>query len=171
MSSSRVFFPPDHLSRFPVEILFSTAEKFMMASKAWIFGDMEIYNQMMETDDPKIIKALGRKVKGFRDDIWLRHCLKIVTCANYYKMTQSQELVDFMKSVAGKEFVEGSPMDKIWGVGLSWDDPLVLDRTNWLGENRLGRCLNMCWVMMQKYGLRADPYQAFDEMISQGYII
>ena len=34
--------------------------------------------------------------------------------------------------------VEASPYDKIWGVGLGVDDPLILDNKNWKGENLLG---------------------------------
>ena len=37
--------------------------------------------------------------------------------------------------------VEGSPVDPIWGVGLHFDDDLILDEKNWKGQNLLGKCL------------------------------
>ena len=36
----------------------------MMAAKAKLFEDQEILEQILKCDDPKQIKALGRKVKG-----------------------------------------------------------------------------------------------------------
>ena len=39
-----------------------------------------------------------------------------------------------------RTFVEGSPVDCIWGVGVKWDDPRCDDQGCWRGENRLGRC-------------------------------
>jgi len=38
-------------------------------------------------------------------------------------------------------FVEASPYDKIWGVGLSPDDDRVLDINKWNGQNLLGKCI------------------------------
>ena len=40
-------------------------EQYMMAGKAELFGDQEIREQILKCSDPKQIKALGRKVRGF----------------------------------------------------------------------------------------------------------
>ena len=40
-----------------------------------------------------------------------------------------------------RTIVEASPYDKIWGVGLLEDDPLILDEKNWKGLNLLGKAL------------------------------
>ena len=40
-------------------------EQYMMAGKAELFGDSEIREQILKCSDPKQIKALGRKVRGF----------------------------------------------------------------------------------------------------------
>ena len=37
-----------------------------------------------------------------------------------------------------KIFVEASPIDKIWGVGLAENNDLILDPKNWKGLNYLG---------------------------------
>ncbi|KAJ9610371.1 hypothetical protein H2200_005148 [Cladophialophora chaetospira] len=39
-----------------------------------------------------------------------------------------------------RTFVEGSPVDRIWGVGLNWKDAACDNERNWRGENRLGKC-------------------------------
>jgi ribA/ribD-fused uncharacterized protein len=37
--------------------------------------------------------------------------------------------------------VEASPLDRIWGIGLSASDPRAADPEQWLGLNLLGQAL------------------------------
>lgn len=39
-------------------------------------------------------------------------------------------------------FVEASPVDVIWGVGLHYEDDRVLDEKQWKGQNLLGKAIN-----------------------------
>jgi predicted NAD-dependent protein-ADP-ribosyltransferase YbiA (DUF1768 family) len=43
---------------------------YMMVQKALLFADSKIAAQMLRTEDPKVHKALGRKVRGFREGVW-----------------------------------------------------------------------------------------------------
>ncbi|KIW65385.1 hypothetical protein PV04_07649 [Phialophora macrospora] len=45
-----------------------------------------------------------------------------------------------MTEIQVRKFVEGSPVDRVWGVGLKWDDPKCEEEGSWKGENRLGKC-------------------------------
>jgi ribA/ribD-fused uncharacterized protein len=49
---------------------YATAEMWMMVQKARLFGDEETAAQMLSTEDPKVHKALGRKVRGFQEGKW-----------------------------------------------------------------------------------------------------
>lgn len=50
-----------YASEFMIEgKTFSSMEQFMMHQKALLFNDQQVAKQIMETNDPSIIKALGR---------------------------------------------------------------------------------------------------------------
>jgi len=123
-------------------VQFGCAEQFMMASKAKLFGDNEAYEQIMNTKSPKAQQAFGTKVKGFDKEIWDDNARDIVTLGNLNKFTQNEDLFKLLYKNKDKFFVEASPYDKVWGVGLSETDPLIQNSKNWTGKNWLGECLN-----------------------------
>ena len=43
-------------------VQYHTTEQYMMASKALLFGDNEVYQKIMEASNPHDYKKLGRKV-------------------------------------------------------------------------------------------------------------
>ena len=54
---------------------------------------------------------------------------------------QNEPLKKKLLETAGQTLVEASPTDKIWGIGLSQDDPRASDRSKWRGTNWLGEIL------------------------------
>lgn len=120
---------------------YGTAEQFMMFRKAMLFGDFVTAKQILKTNDPKKQKALGKQVKGFNESTWNQHKFNIVVNGNLFKFSQNEDLKKQLLETGDKILVEGSPYDKIWGVGLKWDDPKILDEKNWQGENLLGKAL------------------------------
>ncbi|MBQ7691007.1 MAG: NADAR family protein [Muribaculaceae bacterium] len=46
-------------------VRYHTAEQYMMASKARLFGDEEVLQEIMAASTPYDYKELGRKVRGF----------------------------------------------------------------------------------------------------------
>lgn len=120
---------------------FVCAEQFMMYKKAEFFGDMETAEKIMQTLDPKIQKALGRKVRGFDVDGWNKNAKAFVYTGNYNKFTQNPNLMKKLFDTKGTTLVEASPYDTIWGIGLREDDLNALDRNKWRGTNWLGEVL------------------------------
>ena len=60
-----------------------------MYHKAILFWDQTSANKIMKTKMPRKQKALGRKVSGFKEEIWNRHRQKIVEDGNWYKFTNA----------------------------------------------------------------------------------
>lgn len=64
------------------EYTFNCAEQYMMASKAKLFKDEEIFEKIMASSNPRKIKSLGRKVKNFDEETWKQHRFDIVCQGN-----------------------------------------------------------------------------------------
>lgn len=120
---------------------YPTAEHFMMAEKAALFGDRETRAQVLRASSPGAAKALGRQVRGFDEAVWTEKRFSIVVRANEAKFSQNPELLQFLKNTGSRVLVEASPVDKIWGIGLAQDDERAKDPNAWLGLNLLGFAL------------------------------
>lgn len=120
---------------------YTCMEQFMMAHKAALFGDHECKEQILQSSDPKHIKALGRLVKGFNEAIWDQFKYSIVVNGNWYKFSQNQALREFLMSTGDSILVEASPADKIWGIGLASDHEHAKNPLMWQGQNLLGFAL------------------------------
>ena len=135
-----------HMARIydpALDITFNCNEQYMMYMKADTFGDTESMNAILDEHNPREQKKLGRKVKGFDKEVWDGVCREIVTYANYLKFTQNRDLfIELMKYKKHVCFVEASPFDAIWGIGLEETDPDAYDRSKWEGTNWLGEAIN-----------------------------
>lgn len=123
------------------ETEYPTAEHYMMAEKARLFGDHASHQAILASPHPHQAKSLGRQVQGFVQELWEQACWDIVVRANLEKFSQNPELQAFLLGTGSRVLVEASPQDRIWGIGLSRDDPRASDPRLWLGENRLGFAL------------------------------
>jgi ribA/ribD-fused uncharacterized protein len=119
---------------------YNCCEQYMMAEKARTFGDAEALEAIMKSSDPKYQKAVGKSVKNFSGPLWDRMCREVVFRANLEKFSDP-ELKKYLFSFGNEEIVEASPYDKIWGIGLSEDDPDALDKSKWKGTNFLGEAI------------------------------
>ena len=127
---------------FTVEnAVYLTAEHWMMAEKARLFKDETIEKAVLSTEKPAAVKALGRKIKDFDPSVWDAHKREIVVKGNVHKFEQNLELKAFLLATGNKIIVEASPVDAIWGIGLSPENPKALNPATWQGENLLGFAL------------------------------
>lgn len=135
--SNFYYFPFTHQG-----ITFKWSEQAVMYRKAMLFGAAEIAEQILEAKTAQECKKLGRSRKiPFVDEIWEKNKMQIYKQVLYDKF-RNPHLREQMLSTGDRKFVEASPYDKIWGVGLSQDDERILNEENWKGQNLLGHCLD-----------------------------
>lgn len=58
-----IFRTPDYLERYEKEIMFTSAEQFMMYHKCLLSLDFDSAQEVLSTRDPKKQKQIGRSVK------------------------------------------------------------------------------------------------------------
>jgi ribA/ribD-fused uncharacterized protein len=120
---------------------YPTAEHFMMAQKAALFGDHQIKTQVLQAGSPGAAKALGRKVRNFDEATWVANRFSIVVRANSAKFSQNPELNHFLQQTGSRVLVEASPVDRIWGIGMARDNEKANNPNQWRGLNLLGFAL------------------------------
>lgn len=127
-----------------------SSEQCFMAMKAKYFKDEESYVRILESTTPKEAKALGRKVKNFSFS-WNNVSKSIMFDIVLAKFSQNDDLKSLILSdeFKGKKFVEGSPSDKKWGVGMRYTNPAIDDESNWEGSNLLGKVLDKVREQLQ----------------------
>jgi len=129
-------------SYFTIEgVEYNCTEQYMMQQKAKLFGDTRMEKRIMETTSPREQKRLGRLVKGFEVDKWENIAFDVVKRGNIAKFSQNPELLEVLKSTKGKEIVEASPEDKIWGIGLHESEERAWDKATWEGKNWLSEAI------------------------------
>lgn len=130
------------LASFEVEgVRYASAEHFMMASKARVFGDDDALARVLRSPDPAAAKRIGREVRGFDSALWQARSFELVVEGNLHKFRANRELGDYLLSTAPALLVEASPRDRIWGIGLGPSNPDARDPTRWRGRNLLGFAL------------------------------
>jgi ribA/ribD-fused uncharacterized protein len=120
---------------------YPTAEHYMMAEKARLFGDDECRTAILAAPHPHKAKSLGREVQNFEQAQWERQRLDIVVAANLAKFQQNPELLTFLLATGDRILVEASPVDRVWGNGLAADHPDAECPDKWPGLNLLGEAL------------------------------
>lgn len=129
-------------SAFTVDgVKYATAEHWMMAKKAELFGQIVMVEKILAAKSPAEAKKLGRKVLNFDPKIWGEKCFDIVCEGNYHKFSQDKGLKEFLLNTKDRILVEASPVDNIWGIGMTQDDDRAENPRLWKGSNLLGFAL------------------------------
>lgn len=131
-------------SQFTVDyVTFSSMEQYMMYRKAICFGDEAVAKQILATDDVAEIKALGRKVSNYDDNVWNGVRQIVVYKGLMAKFSQNEDLKAELKTTGNMILAECAVNDRIWGIGLSMKDSDRFERSKWKGQNLLGYALMM----------------------------
>ncbi|GAA2826114.1 NADAR family protein [Kitasatospora sp. CM 4170] len=120
---------------------YASAEHWMMAGKARMFGDSAIVPRILGAATPAEAKKLGRMVRGFDAAAWAAGRFELVVRGNLAKFGQDEALGEYLLGTDRRVLVEASPVDRIWGIGLAADDERAHRPADWRGENLLGFAL------------------------------
>ncbi|KAK1623540.1 hypothetical protein BDP81DRAFT_299314, partial [Colletotrichum phormii] len=145
------------LSPPPTPITFKTAEHYMMHAKALLFTDPSVALSVLKADHPRKVKALGRKVHNFNEAVWNENRERIVREGNLLKFRSAPGLRRQLLATGGRELVEASPRDRIWGIGFAPEKAAGVDRDRW-GLNLLGK------ILMEVRGVLRDEEEVEEEM-------
>ncbi|RAV99229.1 NADAR family protein [Pseudochryseolinea flava] len=119
-------------------VSYKTAEHWIMAQKAKLFDDDACFEKIVRSDKPGEVKELGRQIRNFDTQQWDASKFDIVKRGNLYKFQQDAKLKDYLLTTQDRIIVEASPVDSIWGIGLSQDAKGAENPHQWKGENLLG---------------------------------
>lgn len=133
-------------------VTYKTAEHWMMAHKALLFDDLKAYDKIINANSPGEAKELGRQVLSFDEVVWNEKRYDIVKLGNIHKFNQQLQYAEYLKNTGTRVLVEASPVDKIWGIGLSKDDEEVENPYCWRGLNLLGFALMEVRDFLNEHG-------------------
>lgn len=120
-------------------LTFDNTEQAFMWYKATFFSDVLIAAEAAATTDPRAVKELGRKVRGYNDKAWECVRLGYMTYVNYLKYSQNKDMGDVLKATGSRILVEASPYDGIWGIKRTVEEAAA--GATWQGRNLLGVAL------------------------------
>lgn len=118
---------------------FSTGEHWMMWQKARLMGDWEKAEQILSAPTPRRAKELGAEVQPYSGALWDAVREQMVYYGVREKFLANDLDRNLLLSTGSALLAEASPYDRVWGVGMTADDPRFSNPAKWDGENLLGR--------------------------------
>lgn len=131
-------------------ISFTSMEQYMMYQKAVCFGDQAVAQKILAEEDVARIKKLGRQVLDYKESIWNGKRQIIVYEGLLAKFSQNEELRKKLCGTQDAILAECAVKDRIWGIGLSMEDPGRKNMEQWKGQNLLGYALMMARERIQQ---------------------
>ena len=122
---------------------YTSMEQFLFVSLAKLFKDESLQHELLQTNDPKKIKSLGKKIKNFKKSIWRDKIEGILSTGLMEKFSQNMDLKEALLRTESTTIVEANKFDGTFGIGLSLGDDMLWDPQNWNGDNLMGKAL-MC---------------------------
>lgn len=133
-------------------VCYQTAEHYMMAAKARLFGDEEMAARIAASVDPSEAQYLGRKVRGYDEALWAGRRYQVVIEGNLHKFTQHRSLHDYLLATGEAVLVSANPTDRVWSIGYADDAPQVIAPSLWRGANLLGFALMEVRAQLRQAG-------------------
>ncbi|PVV00032.1 hypothetical protein BB559_000179 [Furculomyces boomerangus] len=123
--------------------VFSSSEQLFMFVKAKHFGDEETAMKILQSGGaPLVAKKLGRQVKPFDDSEWNKVRYPLMCLVLHAKFDSDPKLRAVLLETEGN-FVEASPRDRVWGIGMGAKNVNATNPEAWRGGNLMGKALDL----------------------------
>jgi ribA/ribD-fused uncharacterized protein len=133
-----------NMSNHAVEIegvKYGSVEHYYQAMKATEFKDDEALKKIMKTKTAKAVKAAGKKVDNFNQEVWDTKKDEFMAIGVRSKFVQHPELRTQLLSTEDKQIGFADARDVYWGIGTSMTTEKVKTPSKWRGQNKLGKLL------------------------------
>ena len=117
---------------------FGSAEHHFMHGKALLFGDHAVAAKILRAVSAGQARELGRRVTGFREEVWVAERARVMDEANRTKFFALPKLADYLSSTWPAVLVQVSALDTVWSSGLDLGDPFLPQPRRWPGQNLVG---------------------------------
>lgn len=120
---------------------FPTVEHYFQWAKAKQFGDAASQTKILKTESAKSVKAYGKKITPFDEEVWKEKAPVVMKTALKAKFAQHPDLLAKLLDTGDRPLGEADPRGKYWGIGTSAETSKAKDPTRWPGQNVLGKLL------------------------------
>lgn len=120
---------------------FPTAEHYLMFRKADLMGDPKTGERILQLKTPDTalqVKRLGRQVKPWNEELWVKKRLEIMVDCLRFKVQQNPVVREALLATGDSVLAEAAARDRIWGIGMGESNPEAGDPSKWRGLNLLG---------------------------------
>ena len=133
---------PACCSAAPRTLRVAFGEQAIMACKAAAMGDWASYDAISRSNtSPKACKALGRKVKPFRQDVWAGVVVEVAVEIAAQKFASDPALWKVLDATGDRVLAEMTKNDSYWGTGIDRSHADAQTPSAWPGTNILGYAL------------------------------
>ena len=121
------------------KLVFTSSEKYYMAAKAAVANQAQYFHDIMETDNPSLVKEIGSSFKVPRE--WEQVREDVMEYACYLKFFQNHDIRRALLDTDDAHLVEAAPNDNVWGIGINETQARQTNPSTWPGANLLGKVL------------------------------
>ena len=125
-------------------LLFNCSEQYLMYHKCKLFDpdNTKMLQQILKEKSPAKIKALGRLVNNYNEQIWSNSRYQVMVNGLRLKFSQNQSIANKLIQTHPKMLYEAAKNDSIWGIGFDAETVITknIDKASF-GSNLLGQAL------------------------------
>ena len=122
-------------------VQYISSEQLIQANKAKLFGDTEMYNEILCCTTSLECKNLSKQIRNVDERKWEEEALNTCLPGIRAKFYQNTNVMDTLLNKTGMKRIVECTSDRLWGTGIPLGDPDCLDQTKWITPGIMGQIL------------------------------